>query len=190
MKSRPLDRMAPVVPYDAAMSWKNCTSCRNEIEFGATYWVCSVSTCNRKRLGLFFCSVACWDAHMPGARHREAWAVEKQAPSRAEWSKEQESEATPTRSKVVASGAAKPARRTVATASPTEGNDDLPKEVLVVVSKLKNYIKAKGDMKTSETVIPVLSQELRRICDRAIRIAGQNERKTVLDRDVRDALKE
>ncbi|MCP4445915.1 MAG: hypothetical protein GY811_11305 [Myxococcales bacterium] len=174
------------------MSWKTCTSCRNDILFDATYWVCSVSTCNRKRLGLFFCSVACWDAHMPGARHREAWAVEKRAQSEAEWSKEQEDATPPARSRVVASDASRPVRRTVvATDGARTGNDeDLPREVLVVVSKLKNYIKAKGDMKTSETVIPVLSQELRRICDRAIRIAGQNERKTVLDRDVRDALKE
>ncbi len=174
------------------MTWKTCTSCRNAINFGATYWVCSVSTCNRKRLGLFFCSVACWDAHMPGARHREAWAVEKSAPSQAEWARDtpSEAEAAPARSTVVASTAGKPVRRTVANATSHGSDDDLPKEVLVVVSKLKNYIKAKGDMKTSETVIPVLSQELRRICDRAIRIAGQNERKTVLDRDVRDALKE
>ncbi len=131
---------------------------------------------------------------MPGARHREAWAVEKTAPSQAEWAKQAASEATPAR-KVVTASASQPARRVVASASqPTTSNDlandDLPREVLVVVSKLKNYIKAKGGMKTSETVIPVLSQELRRICDRAIRIAGENERKTVLDRDVRDALKE
>ena len=175
--------------YDLPMSWKNCTSCRNEIGFGATYWECSVSTCNRKRLGLFFCSVACWDAHVPGARHRESWAVEKKAPSQGE-AKLQAGEAAPTRT-VVSASSSGPARRAVVnTASQTRADDDLPREVLVVVSKLKNYIKAKADMKTSETVIPVLSQELRRICDRAIRIAGENERKTVLDRDVRDALKD
>jgi histone H3/H4 len=58
------------------------------------------------------------------------------------------------------------------------------------VSKLKKYVRAKSDMKTSDTVIPVLSQELRRICDKAIRVAAQNGRKTVMDRDVRDALKD
>lgn len=126
---------------------------------------------------------------MPGARHREAWAVEKTAPTQAQWATQQSAEGgSPTRSRVVATASPQPVRRTVA-ANQSSSDDDLPREVLVVVSKLKNYIRAKGDMKTSETVIPVLSQELRRICDRAIRIAGQNERKTVLDRDVRDALK-
>lgn len=159
--------------------------------FGTTYWECSVSTCNRKRLGLFFCSVACWDAHLPGARHREAWAVEKKSPSKSEWETQQAGEAAPVR-KVVTASTSQPARRTVVNAAttPATSDDDLPREVLVVVSKLKNYIKAKGDMKTSETVIPVLSQELRRICDRAIEVARKNERKTVLDRDVRDALKD
>ena len=157
--------------------------------FGITYWECSVSTCNRKRLGLFFCSVACWDAHLPGARHREAWAVEQTSPTKLEWQAQQESEPAPVRK--VVSASSEPVRRTAVSASTPEASDeDLPRDVLVVVSKLKNYIKAKGDMKTSETVIPVLSQELRRICDRAIRIAGQNDRKTVLDRDIRDALKD
>jgi histone H3/H4 len=82
-----------------------------------------------------------------------------------------------------------PTRRTVASPA-SDSDEDLPRDVLIVVSKLKKYVKAKGDMKTSETVIPVLSQELRRICDRAIRIAGQNGRKTIMDRDVRDALKD
>ena len=86
------------------------------------------------------------------------------------------------------SGGDAPKRRTVAAAPAPEG--DLPKEVLVVVSKLKKYVKAASGMNTSDTVTAVLSQELRRICDRAAQIAARNERKTILDRDVRDALKE
>jgi histone H3/H4 len=171
------------------MSWKSCSTCRKDIEYSATYWVCSVSTCNRKRLGLYFCSVACWDSHLPEARHREAWAVEEKAPSKAQ-ALQQEAEQAKPKQAVQASA---PARRTVAAVSPTtrsEPDDDsLPKDVLVVVSKLKKYVKARSEMKTSDTVIPVLSEELRRICDRAIRVAAQNGRKTVLDREVRDALK-
>ncbi len=128
---------------------------------------------------------------MPGARHREAWAVEETAPSRAAWA--QQESAQPQESSVprkVITVHEQPTRRVVSAAVPPEEDRDLPKDVLVVVSKLKKYIKAKSNMKTSETAIPVLSQELRRICDRAIRIAGEHERKTVLDRDVRDALKE
>jgi len=39
-----------------------------------------VSTCNRVRTGLFFCSMECWEGHLPTARHRDAWAEEKRAP--------------------------------------------------------------------------------------------------------------
>ncbi len=167
------------------MSWKNCTSCRKGIDFDTTYWECSVSTCNRKRLGLFFCTVACWDAHRPEARHRESWAIEKRSPNKSAWEREEALSASPSTS---ASTGAAPKRRAVVGASP--GDEALPRDVLIVVSKLKKYVKAKGEMKTSETAIPVLSQEIRRICDRAIRIAGQNGRKTIMDRDVRDALKD
>lgn len=61
-------------------TWHVCSSCRKPIGFDTDYYECSVSTCNRKRLPLFFCTVECWDAHLPTARHREAWAVEKRSP--------------------------------------------------------------------------------------------------------------
>lgn len=56
-------------------------------------------------------------------------------------------------------------------------------EVLVVASKVKNYIKAKGEMKTSSAVLQVLSDRLRTLCDQAIQKANSEGRKTVLDRD-------
>jgi hypothetical protein len=62
--------------------WRECSICKKPIAYRANYQVCSVSTCNRKRTGLVFCSVDCWDAHLPDARHREAWAVEETAPAR------------------------------------------------------------------------------------------------------------
>jgi hypothetical protein len=65
--------------------WKKCNSCKRPIAFGQTYWVCNVSTCNRKRTGLVFCDVSCWDAHVPGMNHRESWAEERSAPSLEEW---------------------------------------------------------------------------------------------------------
>ena len=64
-----------------AAQWKVCSVCRKPIVFGQTYYACSVSTCNRKRTAFYFCSVTCWDAHLPEARHREAWAEEKRAPA-------------------------------------------------------------------------------------------------------------
>lgn len=57
------------------------------------------------------------------------------------------------------------------------------KEVLVVVSKLKNYIKAKGGMNTSGAVAEVISDKVREICDRAMEAAKNDGRKTVMDRD-------
>ena len=56
-------------------------------------------------------------------------------------------------------------------------------EVLVVASKIKSYIKNKGDMKTSANVLEVLSDRLRAMCDQAIESARSDGRKTVLDRD-------
>ena len=64
--------------------WRRCSACKEPIGLGATYWTCNVSTCNRKRTGLVFCSVSCWEVHLPVAHHRESWAVERRAPSRPE----------------------------------------------------------------------------------------------------------
>jgi histone H3/H4 len=56
-------------------------------------------------------------------------------------------------------------------------------EVLVVASKVKAYIKTSGDMKTSGSVLEVLSDRIRQLCDQAIETARSDGRKTVLDRD-------
>ena len=53
-----------------------CSVCKNPIPMGTKYYRCSVSTCNSGRLKLTFCSVRCWDIHLPEARHRDAAAVE------------------------------------------------------------------------------------------------------------------
>jgi hypothetical protein len=68
-------------------TWVRCNSCKKPIPYGSEYWVCNVSTCNRVRTALRFCSVTCWDAHLPGMNHREAWAEDRQAPTREEWAK-------------------------------------------------------------------------------------------------------
>jgi hypothetical protein len=63
------------------------------------------------------------------------------------------------------------------------GKSPLPREILIVASKLKDYIKARADMNTSGNVMEILSEEVRRRCDQAIDNARQEGRKTVLDRD-------
>lgn len=67
--------------------WKKCTSCKKPVSFGQKFWVCNVSTCNRRRTGLRFCSVECYDAHLPLMNHRESWALEVRAPGADEWNK-------------------------------------------------------------------------------------------------------
>lgn len=57
-------------------------------------------------------------------------------------------------------------------------------EVLVVVSKLKNYIREKSEgMNTSASVATALSETIRRLADQAIERAKADGRKTVMDRD-------
>ena len=63
-------------------TWRRCSSCKKPIAYGALYWVCNVSTCNRKRTGLSFCTVMCWDAHVPLMNHRDSWAEERHAPAK------------------------------------------------------------------------------------------------------------
>ncbi len=60
---------------------------------------------------------------------------------------------------------------------------DGTKEILVVASKLKNYIRAKSGMNTSSAVIEVISERVRQVCDQAIENAKREGRKTVMDRD-------
>jgi histone H3/H4 len=57
------------------------------------------------------------------------------------------------------------------------------KEVLVVASKLKRYIKSEGGMNTSGNVMECLSERIRGLCHQAIENAKSEGRKTVMDRD-------
>ena len=56
-------------------------------------------------------------------------------------------------------------------------------EVLVVVSKLKNYIRATSGMNTSGGVPEILTKIVHSLCDQAIEKAKSDGRKTVMDRD-------
>lgn len=59
----------------------------------------------------------------------------------------------------------------------------MPREVLIIASRLKEYIQARGEMNTSAGVMDVLSDYIRIVADRAIDNARTDGRKTVLDRD-------
>lgn len=57
------------------------------------------------------------------------------------------------------------------------------KETLVVISKLKKYIRSVSGMNTAGGVAPALSDIIRHMCDEAIEKAKSDGRKTVMDRD-------
>ena len=157
-------------------AWKSCSTCKKDIPFGADYYVCNVSTCNRKGTDFRFCRIECWEAHLPMYRHRESWAVDKRAPSQA--TAEAESQADET---ALEEREARAVERTEPTPIVQQG--EIPDDILVVVSKLKAYVRARSGMKTSDNVMPVLSEKIRALCDAAVHNASQAGRKTILDRD-------
>jgi hypothetical protein len=211
--------------------WRRCSTCKQPIAYKRGYFVCSVSTCNRKGTDFVFCKVDCWDAHLPTFRHREAWAEEKTAPSAEEWRRQQEAPppreaAASVRASAGGGGSGggvrssppsttrepgmtateRPAPR-VHESGPAEPHGDkldphhghvasggsgltqssqIPREILVVVSKLKAYVKARAGMNTSDEVIETLSDRLRTLCDKAIAHAREDGRKTIMSRDFRN----
>ncbi len=154
--------------------WRRCSACKKPIALGSMYWTCNVSTCNRKRTGLVFCTVSCWEVHLPGANHREAWAVEQTAPLSS-------GEETRPVSREQRKGGQ---RRIVRTESSGKAAPEIPSEVLIVASRLKEYIRARSGFNTSDRVLSPLSDIVRRVCDEAIKNATREGRMTVLDRDL------
>jgi histone H3/H4 len=57
-------------------------------------------------------------------------------------------------------------------------------EVLVVTSKVKKYIKENGDCNTSGETIEVLSEAVRKLCEKGYESAKADGRKTVMARDI------
>lgn len=168
-----------------AATWKRCSSCKADIAFGAAWWACNVSTCNRPRTGLVFCNVSCWDAHLSVVNHRESWALERRAPSRAEWEREQaaESSAAPRPLPAASSAAASAAPRRILPVQGPKPPDPLEQEILIVASKLKAYVRGRSGFNTSDQVMGPLSDAVRTLCDRAVEKARSEGRRTVLDRD-------
>ena len=163
--------------------WKRCSSCKEPVALGALYWVCNVSTCNRKRTALQFCSVSCWDAHLPIARHRDAWAEERRAPETAEAAESGGPQPEPK-----APAKERTPRRVLPPPTRAPGpRDDEPTEVLIVASRLKDFVKSESGFNTSERVLGPLSEIVREVCLRAIENARADGRKTLLERDIPDA---
>ncbi len=136
--------------------WRKCGSCKKEIGFNTIYQACSVSTCKK----LSFCSVDCWDLHNPVMNHKNAWAEEMRSPKKGE----------------------EEGRKIRMISSPKQKAEE-NFEILIVASKLKDYIKNKYDMNTSASVMDVLSHKVRELTDQAAENARIEGRKTIMDRD-------
>ncbi len=141
--------------------WRKCSACKKQIQFKAKYYICSVSTCNGQRTGYVFCSVLCWDSHVAEARHRNSGALERKSPN---------------------SGSAAPEPRRIIVPSQELSKSEIIKsgqvsrEILIVASKLKDYIRVRSEMNTSAGVLDVLSDYVRFRCDEAIESARREGR--------------
>ncbi|HQC51438.1 MAG: hypothetical protein BWY68_00804 [bacterium ADurb.Bin400] len=59
----------------------------------------------------------------------------------------------------------------------------MAKETLVVVSKVKDFVKEQG-LQTSETAVDAISDAVRELLTKAIERAKANGRQTIKDRDI------
>src|ERR1700688_706886 len=114
--------------------WQRCGSCKKPILLQQKYFACGISSCRKSS----YCSLSCFDAHSPVFRHKDAWAEEKIAPKSAE----------PTSSKFASANLVSRTQ-----AGPTQAQ----REILIVASKLKDYIRFKSGMNTSAGVLERLS---------------------------------
>ena len=57
-------------------------------------------------------------------------------------------------------------------------------EVLVVVSRIKNYVRATAGLNTSEDVMAKLSDAVRKVVQQGIERAKADGRKTLMERDI------
>jgi hypothetical protein len=155
--------------------WNKCSTCKKELPFGGAYYICSVSTCQGKRTGLRFCTVECWDAHLGFARHRDAGALDAEAPTREKYLASLEDETQPEARKILV--------RPPATGSSPGSSGDV--ETLVVVSKVKQLIRDRSEMSTSQCAIDALTDKVVEECRKAIDNARAAGRKTVMGRDIK-----
>jgi histone H3/H4 len=99
--------------------------------------------------------------------HKSSWAEERRSPGKQE----------------AVSEASEAPRRVIVATKQTISETHDEHEVLIVASKLKQYIKDKYDMNTAASVMDALSKNVRRLTDRAAERARSEGRKTIMDRD-------
>ncbi|MBT3234457.1 MAG: hypothetical protein HN353_00745 [Bdellovibrionales bacterium] len=148
--------------------WRRCGTCKKEIPYGAIYQACSVSTCRKT----VYCSVDCWDEHVPVMNHRTSWAEENRAPTTPVEDGDGPESRPPRRIKIPS-----------ASGKSIASQGSYSQEVLVISSRLKGYVKDKHGMNTAANVMEHLSSMIRIEVDKAIEVARAEGRKTLMDRD-------
>jgi hypothetical protein len=151
--------------------WKKCSTCKKSIPLGSKYFTCSVSTCNSKRTGYKFCSVACFDQHIPGARHKSAGAIEETAP------KQMPTEDSPSRGRRII-----PKQKLTAPSNKQKAKGG---EILVIASRFKEFVNEQSEFNTSASVMNALSDHLRHVAMQAIDNARADGRRTVMEQDLK-----
>ena len=166
--------------------WKKCSTCKKEIPFSENYYLCNVSTCRHKRKGYRFCSVSCWDEHLAFANHRESWAEEERSPSKEAYLNELAAEGgNPTNKKTEERAPQRKiidSKPSIGIQAPRVTNSKV--DTLVVVSKVKNFIKDRSGMNVSQCCIDALTKKVVQESLKAIEEAKKVGRKTVMGRDI------
>ena len=146
--------------------WRKCSACKKTIFLGGNYYICSISSCNKKSRPTQYCSPSCWDAHNAVMRHKDAGALKESAPQNPDHGN---------------------LPKIIRDQSQSEFaliNEKIDTDVLVVVSKVKKYIFDKSQMNTSTEIMDDLTSIIIKICNVAIANANREGRKTVLKRDM------
>lgn len=160
--------------------WRKCSTCKKEIKFQAIYQICSVSTCKKSA----YCSVDCWDIHLPVMNHKSAWAEEMVAPTKADYEKEVENSSTRAPRRIIVNPKSENINNSVnGNISEFSDSGSYDRDILIVASKLKKYVKDRYGLNTSSNVMEKLSDIVRDVCNDAARQAFSEERKTLMDRD-------
>lgn len=148
--------------------WRRCGNCKKEIGFNKTYQVCGNSGCQK----FAYCSIDCWSLHNSIMNHKNGWCEDRISPA----TLESEKNISGVR-RIVAPAA------TAAAQNVTSPSAESNHEILIVASKLKQFVKEKHDLNTSLDVMEVLSHYVRKITDQACLNAKSDGRKTLMDRD-------
>lgn len=148
--------------------WRRCGSCKKEIPYSSPYQACGVSGCQK----FAYCSIDCWSLHNSIMNHKSGWCEDQISP------KNDNNTNTGDGKRIIVTP-----QKDVAITSADGQKLSNETDILIVASKLKQYIKDKHDLNTSADVMEELSVIVRKLADRAAIKAKSENRKTLMQRD-------